>query len=364
MIADPIGAVTTQHGDEDPELPAGVFDAHAGYPLSAFALGERAEQDLAALVKLNPAYADREARDDALRPRGARAGRPSSAPRMVSARGHSALIVGQEVADQLVGDRLKQALKDERARARARRETAAAEPRTATGRARVAPAETRGAGAGAPARGARGGVAGARGGGGVQSGARDRGGQDVRQGRTRRARPAGPDRGRLQGRPRGARRARRPLRLPGLARRRRPTGKRTKTVYLERYEAAAKAHEYLQGATSPAEIAGRCLALVVMAVVADETCVARSNRSMVSLHDYQPASYEIPGRRRSGLPWRRRVVELVEDLAIDALPEHLTRALRERPPERARRTRRRARAAEAAATEREAPVQHPAAAAA
>ena len=61
-----------------------------------------------------------------------------------------------------------------------------------------------------------------------------------------------------------------------------------------------------------------------MAVLADETCVAQSNRSMVSLSDYRPSSYEVPGATPRGLPWRRQVVELVEDLALERLPEHLT----------------------------------------
>ena len=104
---------------------------------------------------------------------------------------------------------------------------------------------------------------------------------------------------------------------------------KTKTTYLERYEAASRAHEFLAGATSASEIAGRCLALVVMAVLADEECVARSNRSMVSLHDYRPSSYSVPGLAEHGLPWRRQVVELVEGLAIERLPEHLTVRVRQ-----------------------------------
>ena len=43
-------------------------------------------------------------------------------------------------------------------------------------------------------------------------------------------------------------------------------GGKAKTTYLERYQAHAKAREYLEGAKAPGEIAGRCLALVVMAV--------------------------------------------------------------------------------------------------
>jgi hypothetical protein len=50
VIADPIGAITTQYQDEAPDLPAGVFDAHASYPISAFTLDERGEKNLAALA--------------------------------------------------------------------------------------------------------------------------------------------------------------------------------------------------------------------------------------------------------------------------------------------------------------------------
>ena len=55
VTADPIGAVTTQYGDEAPRLPEGVFEAFVQYPLSAFKLGARGEKDLAALAALNPA---------------------------------------------------------------------------------------------------------------------------------------------------------------------------------------------------------------------------------------------------------------------------------------------------------------------
>jgi hypothetical protein len=50
VIADPIGAFTTQSQDEAPDLPAGVFDAHASYPISALMLDERGEKNLAALA--------------------------------------------------------------------------------------------------------------------------------------------------------------------------------------------------------------------------------------------------------------------------------------------------------------------------
>ena len=99
VIADPIGAVTAQYGGD--------------------------ERNLATLAKLNPAYADRDAvsmRFD----RNAIAAAEKLGAAHVSEHGHSAIIVGQDVADQLVADHLKRALKDERARARARRDDASA----------------------------------------------------------------------------------------------------------------------------------------------------------------------------------------------------------------------------------------------
>jgi hypothetical protein len=89
-------------------------------------------------------------------------------------------------------------------------------------------------------------------------------------------------------------------------------GGKTKRVDLERYRVAAKAHEFLAGAKSAGEIAGRCLALAVMAVLVDEECVARSNRSMVDLHAYRPAAYVVPGAERTDVPWTRDVVRLLE----------------------------------------------------
>jgi hypothetical protein len=68
-----------------------------------------------------------------------------------------------------------------------------------------------------------------------------------------------------------------------------------------------------------------------MAVLVDETCVAQSNRSMVSLqYAYAPSAHAIAGGTPSGLPWRRQALELVEDLALERLPEHLTAAIRDR----------------------------------
>jgi hypothetical protein len=93
---------------------------------------------------------------------------------------------------------------------------------------------------------------------------------------------------------------------------------KTKTVYIERRdEAGSKAREYLSVARSAPELAGRLLALVVMARYADEEAVARSARSFYALAT--PRS----------LPWSDEVVDLIDELAAERLPDHLICVLRE-----------------------------------
>ena len=325
VIADPIGAVTTQYGDEEPNLPEGVFEAFAQYPLSAFTLGAKGEKDLAALAALNPAYASRDEvtvtfNGDMVE----RAAALGAAHR--SEHGHSAVIIGQEVANDLIADLLKAQLKAERDRSKRERENG--ERAADAGAAPAAPESKE------------------------QEEARRRQEREAERERRVHACAFNLELGvavlkafakvRVDARviqilsaidfkndldgiaARGARYG-----FPGWPTEETSGRGKSKTTYLERYQAAAKAQEFLAGATSGAEIAGRCLALVVMAVLADEECVARSYRSMVSLHDYRPSTYSVPGMADTGLPWRRQVVELVEDLAIERLPEHLTARVRE-----------------------------------
>jgi ParB/RepB/Spo0J family partition protein len=322
VAADPIGTVTAQYADDDPDLPTGLFDAHTSYPLSAFGFDERGEKTLAALAKLNPAYANRDAVTVRFN-REAIAAAEKLGAAHVSGRGHSAIIVGQEVADQLVADQLKQALKDERARARVRREqTATCTAGNDAGDTTPAESEERRRAERAAELEARGRAVAFN----LELGitvvkAFVKVKLDARLLQVLSAVDFKDDLEALA--MRGARYG-----FPGWAVEKTNTEK-TKTVHLERHEATAKAHEYLEGAREPGEIAGRCLSLVVMAVLADERCLARSNRSMVSLHDCQPSAYEVAGATPTGLPWRRRVVELAEDLALERLPEHLTQALRD-----------------------------------
>jgi ParB/RepB/Spo0J family partition protein len=54
---------------------------------------------------------------------------------------------------------------------------------------------------------------------------------------------------------------------------------RTRTSYLETHESTEKANEFLEGAASAGEIAGRAITLIALAVHADEEAIAQSNRS-------------------------------------------------------------------------------------
>ena len=104
---------------------------------------------------------------------------------------------------------------------------------------------------------------------------------------------------------------------------------KTKRAYLERPAALAKARDYLEGAQRPGEIAGRCVALIAMAVLADEECVARSNRSGHDLYRYRTSHYSDIGSP-SGLEWARSVVGLVEEICLEQLPAAASERLRDR----------------------------------
>lgn len=85
---------------------------------------------------------------------------------------------------------------------------------------------------------------------------------------------------------------------------------RGKVRYLDSTEALTKAHEFLDGARGPGDVAGRTLVLLVMATFADENCVAMSNRVG---HTFRPA----------GMPWADDVDGLLDELIADKLPTEL-----------------------------------------
>lgn len=107
---------------------------------------------------------------------------------------------------------------------------------------------------------------------------------------------------------------------------------KVKVTHLDKAQAGARAREFVAGAATMAEIAGRLLCLIAAARYADERCVARSNRSFSSL------------TIRGDLPYSDGVVDLIDELCAQRLPEHLTAPVRD-----ARREQREALAAHEAA---------------
>jgi ParB family chromosome partitioning protein len=316
VIEDPIAALISDFEGDELGLPADVYDAGESYPVERFTLSEKATKDLRALCKLLHLEPEqfgvrfgREAVEQALALKAAHA----------TKNGWHHVIVGQDVADQLAGDYVAACLKQQRANARRQREQAAHDQHTDgiedSGGApepvseeeakeqrrqqRAAEQEARRAAAAYN----------------VELGAAvlkhlARVKVDARVLKTLAAVDVGGELGQIAAR--GARYG-----FPGWPQHSETKSGKAKTEYLTTAEAAGKAREFLDGATTPADIAGRVLALLVMAHYAKEACVANSNRSF----------YEL--RQRDGLPWSDGVLGLVEEIAEERLPEHLTAHVRE-----------------------------------
>lgn len=98
-----------------------------------------------------------------------------------------------------------------------------------------------------------------------------------------------------------------------------------KVAYCEMRDARKLARTYLEGATTVSEFAGRQLALIVMAHLADERATARSNRAfgeygfVASEYRYRYEHYV----SMAGVPWAAEVDQLVAQLAAEKLPEDL-----------------------------------------
>ncbi len=58
LADDPIAVIVSGPGEQDEDLPAGVFDAHANHPIARFGLDEATRADLEALCELLPVTAD------------------------------------------------------------------------------------------------------------------------------------------------------------------------------------------------------------------------------------------------------------------------------------------------------------------
>ena len=342
VSADPVGAVCAQHDGDPAELPAGVYEAGRADPVAQFALTEQANRDLAALCRALEVDVDRvtvhfgrEAVEEATRLGAAHQ----------SESGFQSLIVGEDIAAQLAADDIKAQLKAHRAQQRRKREFERQRQ------------QHDGEPAGAPEV------------------------VETEEQAAERRRAEREDRKRAQGEAvafndelgaavvkslsrlrvdervlkvlaavdlhgeldkialRGARYG-----FPGwVVHSETKTGK-PKLEYLGSGEAQAKARTYLEGASSMAEYAGRCVALCVMALYAREEAVANSNQAFYSL------SVTTGWSGTSGLPWVDEVVDLLDEIAVERLPAHLTERrrseLEQRRAERERQTREREEAKE------------------
>ena len=313
---DPLRVVAGGLHDETVDAPTGVFVSTGTYPLSAFALDDKGTAAAAKYAELRGSAVDAlEIRFDREMIEQARKLNAAYTPE----HGWVTLIVGQDVADTLAADTLTAALK--RARADAKRARESARSATAQGSSpdtdeaaagdddTAAPTEEQQREAARDERAAA-------------AAHRDQCAQfneqlgtaivnslsrvkvDERTVKILTAINVAADLDRIA--MRGARYG-----FPGWVTLE-ETKRGTKRRYLEhRHEAQAKAVEYLAGAKTAGELAGRTIALVMMAVYAQEDAVANSNRAF---HTVTP---------ERTLPWAADVAELIDDLAGEKLPAAL-----------------------------------------
>lgn len=327
LADDPIAVIVSGYDEQDEDLPAGVFDAHANHPIARFGLDEATRADLEALCKLLAVTPDEFAvRFDREQLEQAQALKAAQA----SKHGYSALIVGQDVADQLAGDYIRAGLAVQRQRAEQESkwrerigeqragegagegqhpgeapvdEEAAKEARR---REREAEQEARRQ---AAAYNAELGAAV------LRKLAKVR--VDERVLRILTAVDLHGGLGQIAARGAG-------YCFPGWAQETQTKTGKTKVEYPSATDAGARAREFLAGAKTTGDIAGRAIALLVCAHYAQEECVARSAQVAYTL---RPGGYAYGPAR--GLPWTGEVLAELEAIAQERLPEHLTAHVRE-----------------------------------
>lgn len=293
------------------DVPEGVYRPHTAYPIGAFALGEGASKDLAAIEQMlgRPIEHVQFDGSDVAQARALGAGHGEN--------WHS-VIVGNDVAAQLVGDYLARSVKELRKRAREERKLA-----------RDTQASANGASGGGAVDDPTG-LAGTGNGTAIDPEAARRAEREAERQAREEATRFNLELGRavftslsrvrvdepvlkllasveIVGElgdvaTRGARYG-----FPGWVTETTQKNGKTKYGYLEKPEAAKRAYDYLRGATKPGEIAGRQLALLAMATYADQNAVAASSRSW----------HEI---KASG-PWADDAEELLDKLVADNLPD-------------------------------------------
>jgi ParB/RepB/Spo0J family partition protein len=321
LAADPISVVIGSYAPQLDDLPADVFVAGESYPVSGFSLDEEASAALVQLCELRSSEPERfevrfagELVDQALA--------LGAAHR--SANERQALIAGSDVASQLAADYIRARLKAERERSRKQGQIAKpGEPPEAAGEARRGaerqPSEEEKTAAREEGRRMRDQT--------IASNQRLGAALlkhvckvkvDERVLKILAAVPLAHDFARIAAR--GAR-----LAFPGWAELETLKNGSTKAIYPPEHEAEAKAREFLCGATSAAEIAGRTLALLAAARWAsEEHAIARSNASGYEL-ELAPRFIVLD----SGVPWRSEAGDLLDEILIEKLPPDVTKPIRE-----------------------------------
>lgn len=94
---------------------------------------------------------------------------------------------------------------------------------------------------------------------------------------------------------------------------------RTKFVYRDATECVKAARSYLDGAKTAAEVAGRLVALIAMARYAREKAVARCHRT----------NYDIRDSQFGNLPWSDEILDIIDAICAERLPDHLTKDARQ-----------------------------------
>jgi hypothetical protein len=98
--------------------------------------------------------------------------------------------------------------------------------------------------------------------------------------------------------------------LPGWVSMKETRGAKVTRVYLDGPDAEAQARDYLSGSSTAGDVAGRTLALIAMAIFADQDAVATSNRV---LHTVEA----------EGMPWADDVGELIDALVVENIGDRL-----------------------------------------
>jgi ParB/RepB/Spo0J family partition protein len=325
------------------ELPAGVYSSRNSYPVDQFTLSEKAQKDLATYSKLA----------DGGQITKVRFGMELVEQARLLGATHEAswfsIIVGDDVASRLAEDYIAAAVKDARARQRRQRDAQ-----------RTSHADSASAGGDSSADGAATGE---------PESAAERALREADEAKTKRA-------GQQQRRQdatkfnldlgllvfkhlpklkvdervlrvlasvdlggslskiamRGAR-----LALPTWVEQVRQKNK-TKTVYLDTWDAERRAKTFLEGAESAGNIAGRAFTLIALAALTDEDAVAQSNRSFYTLSFRGP--WATQAARDLNAIVRERIKEgqcpALDELLAERIANHEREAQRETEAEQAR----------------------------